>query len=162
MQLVSSVVWALHMPHLQIDERVRHHVRSHWGVIFDAHCNIVSSFTSRGLWENNFEVFPLMLRLDGGNGELQLSLWRLDYPVRSAFRRQWVCNDSGNPIGESVCCEKGSPLGRAIVRLQRRIRFRKVARRTLKRILSCHFCEAVNARIVDTSLAPVTLYPHVK
>ena len=46
-----------------------------------------------------------MLRLDGGNGDLGASLWRLDYPVYSGLFNEWiiVCNESENlmdPLGE--------------------------------------------------------------
>ena len=63
------------------------------------------------------------------------SIWWIDYPVDSVV---WglINNDTHHSLGGSICVAPKAPLGRAFTKLTRRIRFRKIARATLVRLLS--------------------------
>ena len=90
------------------------------------------------------------------------SIWWLDYPVDSAL---WglIDNDTHHSLGGSICVAPKAPLGRAFTKLTRRIRFRKIARATLVRLLSqCSGGVLVPQNVAELVASYfVTLHPRV-
>ncbi len=91
-----------------------------------------------------FELDVPVLNIDGLHNRCAT---RQDYPHR---------------LGDSLSCATYSPLGRAVTCLQRRVRFRRQARRFLRRLLEQlpGTSDELNTRIIKY-IGGVTLFPRV-
>ena len=74
-----------------------------------------------------------------------------------------IDNETHESLCGSICVALKAPLGRAFTKLTRRIRFRKIARTTLVRLLSqCSGRVLVPHNVAELVASYfVTLYPHV-
>ena len=148
-----------------INETTRLMLWRQYHVAYDAHLNIVARVNQDGYIDNCYEACPLMFKIKTPEIHELGRLWKLDYPVANDLLGLF-CNDTYNALGYSVCVAKGSPLGRAIVKLQRRFRFRMKARQTLHRILSQitrrgRSLDEVSVDAICSCLMVVSIYPRV-
>ena len=66
--------------------------------------------------------------------------FELHYPVLTLLGLH--NHESINSLGSSLSCARTAPFGRAVTRLQRRVRFRLTARRYLRRMLEQLRCSS--------------------
>ena len=135
----------------KISEDVRNWLWERFGTALDRSCYIVARRDGQFIHviENN-----LMLDIEAR------VFFELDYPILTMFGL--TDHDSLNCLGNSLSCARTAPLGRAVTRLQRRVRFRRTARHYLRRMLERLPCssDAINEVIIGYTGA-VTLFPRV-
>ena len=151
---------------VNISEQVRESLWREYGVVFDAHVNIIFRRHDKGFVRCTCGNFPIMLQthqhveaLQRANAieEVDKCLWELDYPVMTLGGLR--CNNTDNLIGGSVCVMPATFLGRCIVKLQRRVRFRIKARSFLCRMFK--LCDLDGYSAMHLASFFVTLYPRV-
>ena len=151
---------------VSISEQVRERFFREYGVVFDAHVNIIFRCDGRGFARGTYGDFPVMLQTHqhvqellrtNTTEEVDKCVWELDYPVRTFMGLR--CNNTDNLIGGSVCVMPATFLGRCIVKLQRRVRFRIKARYFLCRMLKLFDVDDYSAMHIASFF--VTLYPRV-
>ena len=143
-----------------LSERMRSKFWREYGAAFDAVLNIVARVRGDGYIHCTYHPVTPMLNLCPIG--LTDSIWWLDYPVDSVL---WglIDHDTHQSLGESICVAPKAPLGRAFTKLTRRIRFRKIARATLVRLLSqCSGRGLVPHNVAELVASYfVTLHPRV-
>ena len=89
-------------------------------------------------------------------------LFLMDYPAEEHFIHLLYADGVIPFLGDWVSCARDAPLGRAVIRLQRRARFRRTARRFLRRLLGQlpWSTDEIMRRIIGYS-SGVTLFPRV-
>ena len=135
----------------KISEDVRNWLWERFGTALDRSCYIVARR------EGGFiRVIKNRLMLDMEAREF----FELDYPVLTLLGLH--NHESINSLGSSLSCARTAPLGRAVTRLQRRVRFRLTARRYLRRMLEQLRCSSdeINRSIIGY-VGAVTLFPRV-
>ena len=115
----------------KISEDVRNWLWERFGTALDRSCYIVARR------EGGFiRVIKNRLMLDMEAREF----FELDYPVLTLLGLH--NHESINSLGSSLSCARTAPFGRAVTRLQRRVRFRLTARRYLRRMLEQLRCSS--------------------
>ena len=135
----------------KISEDVRNWLWERFGTALDRSCYIVARR------EGGFiRVIKNRLMLDMEAREF----FELDYPVLTFLGLH--NHESINSLGSSLSCARRAPLGRAVTRLQRRVRFRLTARRYLRRMLEQLRCSSDETnRSIIGYVGAVTLFPRV-
>ena len=135
----------------KISEDVRNWLWERFGTALDRSCYIVARR------EGGFiRVIKNRLMLDMEAREF----FELDYPVLTLLGLH--NHESINSLGSSLSCARTAPLGRAVTRLQRRVRFRLTARRYLRRMLEQLRCSSDETnRSIIGYVGAVTLFPRV-
>ena len=135
----------------KISEDVRNWLWERFGTALDRSCYIVARR------EGGFiRVIKNRLMLDMEAREF----FELDYPVLTFLGLH--NHESINSLGSSLSCARTAPLGRAVTRLQRRVRFRLTARRYLRRMLEQLRCSSDETnRSIIGYVGAVTLFPRV-
>ena len=135
----------------KISEDVRNWLWERFGTALDRSCYIVARR------EGGFiRVIKNRLMLDMEAREF----FELDYPVLTLLGLH--NHESINSLGSSLSCARTAPFGRAVTRLQRRVRFRLTARRYLRRMLEQLRCSSDETnRSIIGYVAAVTLFPRV-
>ena len=135
----------------KISEDVRNWLWERFGTALDRSCYIVARR------EGGFiRVIKNRLMLDMEAREF----FELDYPVLTFLGLH--NHESINCLGSSLSCARRAPLGRAVTRLQRRVRFRLTARRYLRRMLEQLRCSSDETnRSIIGYVGAVTLFPRV-
>ena len=142
----------------KISEDVRNWLWERFGTALDRSCYIVARR------EGGFiRVIKNRLMLDMEAREF----FELDYPVLRVGLPYLALlglhnHESLNSLGSSLSCARTAPLGRAVTRLQRRVRFRLTARRYLRRMLEQLRCSSDETnRSIIGYVGAVTLFPRV-
>ena len=135
----------------KISEDVRNWLWERFGTALDRSCYIVARR------EGGFiRVIKNRLMLDMEAREF----FELDYPVLTLLGLH--NHESINSVGSSLSCARTAPFGRAVTRLQRRVRFRLTARRYLRRMLEQLRCSSDETnRYIIGYVGAVTLFPRV-
>ena len=135
----------------KISEDVRNWLWERFGTALDRSCFIVARCDGKYM-----HVIENRLMLDMEAREFL----ELDYPVLTLLGLH--NHESINSLGSSLSCARTAPFGRAVTRLQRRVRFRRTARHYLRRMLESLPCssDAINESIIGYTGA-VTLFPRV-
>ena len=135
----------------KISEDVRNWLWERFGTALDRSCYIVARR------EGGFiRVIKNRLMLDMEAREF----FELDYPVLTLLGLH--NHESINSLGSSLSCARTAPFGRAVTRLQRRVRFRLTARRYLRRMLEQLRCSSDETnRYIIGYVGAVTLFPRV-
>ena len=135
----------------KISEDVRNWLWERFGTALDRSCYIVARR------EGGFiRVIKNRLMLDMEAREF----FELDYPVLTLLGLH--NHESINSLGSSLSCARTAPFGRAVTRLQRRVRFRLTARRYLRRMLEQLRCSSDETnRSIIGYVGAVTLFPRV-
>ena len=135
----------------KISDDVRNWLWERFGTALDRSCYIVARR------EGGFiRVIKNRLMLDMEAREF----FELDYPVLTLLGLH--NHESINSLGSSLSCARTAPLGRAVTRLQRRVRFRLTARRYLRRMLEQLRCSSDETnRSIIGYVGAVTLFPRV-
>ena len=135
----------------KISEDVRNWLWERFGTALDRSCYIVARR------EGGFiRVIKNRLMLDMEAREF----FELDYPVLTLLGLH--NHESINSLGSSLSCARRAPFGRAVTRLQRRVRFRVTARRYLRRMLEQLRCSSDETnRCIIGYVGAVTLFPRV-
>ena len=135
----------------KISEDVRNWLWERFGTALDRSCYIVARR------EGGFiRVIQNRLMLDMEAREF----FELDYPVLTLLGLH--NHESINSLGSSLSCARRAPFGRAVTRLQRRVRFRLTARRNLRRMLEQLRCSSDETnRYIIGYVGAVTLFPRV-
>ena len=135
----------------KISEDVRNWLWERFGTALDRSCYIVARR------EGGFiRVIKNRLMLDMEAREF----FELDYPVLTLLGLH--NHESINRLGSSLSCARTAPFGRAVTRLQRRVRFRLTARRYLRRMLEQLRCSSDETnRYIIGYVGAVTLFPRV-
>ena len=135
----------------KISEDVRNWLWERFGTALDRSCYIVARR------EGGFiRVIKNRLMLDMEAREF----FELDYPVLTILGLH--DHESYNSLGSSLSCARTAPFGRAVTRLQRRVRFRLTARRYLRRMLEQLRCSSDETnRSIIGYVGAVTLFPRV-
>ena len=135
----------------KISEDVRNWLWERFGTALDRSCYIVARR------EGGFiRVIQNRLMLDMEAREF----FELDYPVLTLLGLH--NHESINSLGSSLSCARTAPFGRAVTRLQRRVRFRLTARRYLRRMLEQLRCSSDETnRSIIGYVGAVTLFPRV-
>ena len=135
----------------KISEDVRNWLWERFGTALDRSCYIVARREGAFI-----RVIQNRLMLDMEAREF----FELDYPVLTLLGLH--NNESINSLGSSLSCARTAPLGRAVTRLQRRVRFRLTARRYLRRMLEHLRCSSDETnRSIIGYVGAVTLFPRV-
>ena len=134
-----------------ISEDVRNWLWEEFGTALDRSCYIVARRDGQFI-----HVIENRLMLDIEAREF----FKLDYPILTMLGLH--DHESFNSLGNSLSCARTAPLGRAVTRLQRRVRFRLTARRYLRRMLEqlCCSSDETNRSIIGY-VGAVTLFPRV-
>ena len=135
----------------KISEDVRNWLWEGFGTALDRSCYIVARRDGRYI--NVIENRPML--------DIEARVFfELDYPILTMFGLH--DHESLNCLGNSLSCARTAPLGRAVTRLQRRVRFRVTARRYLRRMLEQLRCSSdeINRYIIGY-VGAVTLFPRV-
>ena len=135
----------------KISENLRNWLWERFGTALDRSCYIVARR------EGGFiRVIKNRLMLDMEAREF----FELDYPVLTLLGLH--NHESINSLGSSLSCARTAPFGRAVTRLQRRVRFRLTARRYLRRMLEQLRCSSDETnRSIIGYVGAVTLFPRV-
>ena len=135
----------------KISEDVRNWLWERFGTALDRSCYIVARR------EGGFiRVIKNRLMLDMEAREF----FELNYPVLTLLGLH--NHESNNSLGSSLSCARTAPFGRAVTRLQRRVRFRLTARRYLRRMLEQLRCSSDETnRYIIGYVGAVTLFPRV-
>jgi len=134
-----------------ISEDVRNWLWEEFGTALDRSCYIVARRDGQFI-----HVIENRLMLDIEAREF----FKLDYPILTMLGLH--DHESFNSLGNSLSCARTAPLGRAVTRLQRRVRFRLTARRYLRRMLEQLRCSSDETnRSIIGYVGAVTLFPRV-
>ena len=134
-----------------ISEDVRNWLWQEFGTALDRSCYIVARCDGKFI-----HVIEDRLMLDIEAREF----FKLDYPILTMLGLH--DHESFNSLGNSLSCAQTAPLGRAVTRLQRRVRFRLTARRYLRRMLEQLRCSSDETnRSIIGYVGAVTLFPRV-
>ena len=135
----------------KISEDVRNWLWERFGTALDRSCYIVARR------EGGFiRVIKNRLMLDMEAREF----FELNYPVLTLLGLH--NHESINSLGSSLSCARTAPFGRAVTRLQRRVRFRLTARRYLRRMLEQLRCSSDETnRYIIGYVGAVTPFPRV-
>ena len=134
-----------------ISEDVRNWLWQEFGTALDHSCYIVARCHGQFI-----HVIENRLMLDIEAREF----FKLDYPILTMLGLH--DHESFNSLGNSLSCARTAPLGRAVTRLQRRVRFRLTARRYLRRMLEQLRCSSDETnRSIIGYVGAVTLFPRV-
>ena len=134
-----------------ISEDVRNWLWEEFGTALDRSCYIVARRDGRYI---HVIEDPLMLDIEARE------FFKLDYPILTVLGLH--DHESFNSLGNSLSCARTAPLGRAVTRLQRRVRFRLTARRYLRRMLEQLRCSSDETnRSIIGYVGAVTLFPRV-
>ena len=135
----------------KISEDVRNWLWEGFGTALDRSCYIVARCDGKYM-----HVIENRLMLDMEAREF----FELDYPVLTLLGLH--NHESINSLGSSLSCARTAPFGRAVTRLQRRVRFRLTARRYLRRMLEQLRCSSDETnRSIIGYVGAVTLFPRV-
>ena len=135
----------------KISEDVRNWLWERFGTALDRSCYIVARRDGQYI-----HVIENRLMLDMEAREF----FELDYPVLTLLGLH--NHESINSLGSSLSCARTAPFGRAVTRLQRRVRFRLTARRYLRRMLEQLRCSSDETnRYIIGYVGAVTLFPRV-
>ena len=143
----------------RLSEDLRIQLWMEYGVAYDAHMNLISR-----LDEDNYINLRyrdgLMMRLD--NCPRRHRFWRMVYPGCNPLIGRSAQWQRAMILGSSVAVGYDTPLGRAIITLQRRIRYHAKARRARKAIthMICQWRKDISEAIAGHIAAHfITMYP---